>query len=126
MYAHRFVDLTHSIEPGIPYWKGFPDETREDLFTYQKDGFWAQRYGHVGQWGTHVDPPAHFHLGLRTVDQIPVDEMIQPLVVINVSKEATRNPDLVLADATLLPTAEAVNALPSYLPKGVEARIHAK
>jgi len=109
----RFVDLTHTFEPGIPHWKGFPNETREDLFTYQKDGFWAQRYSHVGQWGTHVDPPAHFHEGLRTVDQIPLDEMILPLVVIDVSKAAARNHDFVLADADILAWERAHGRIPN-------------
>jgi hypothetical protein len=29
------------------------------------DGFFSELFTHVGQWGTHVDPSAHFHKGLR-------------------------------------------------------------
>ena len=43
-------------------------------------GFFSELFTHVGQWGTHVDPPAHFIKGLRTVDQIDPKEMILPLV----------------------------------------------
>ena len=70
----QFVDLTHAFAPGIPHWPGFPDERRETLYGYEKgvgsmgEGFYAQMFCHVGQWGTHVDPPAHFIKGLRTVD----------------------------------------------------------
>ncbi len=97
--AKQFVDLTHSFEPGIPHWKGFPDEKRETLFWYDAgvgtlgSGFYAQYYSHVGQWGTHVDPPAHFVKGFRTVDQIDVKEMIMPLVVIDVHDKVANNPD---------------------------------
>jgi hypothetical protein len=35
----------------------------------------SELFTHVGQWGTHVDPSAHFHKGLRTVDQIELKEM---------------------------------------------------
>jgi hypothetical protein len=28
----KFVDLTHAFYPGVPHWKGFPDEKRETLF----------------------------------------------------------------------------------------------
>jgi kynurenine formamidase len=28
-------------------------------------GFLVHEYRHVGQWGTHVDPPAHFIEGGR-------------------------------------------------------------
>ena len=56
-------------------------------------GFFAQRYTHVGQWGTHCDPPAHFVKGKRTIDQIDPKEMILPLVVIDVHAQAAKNPD---------------------------------
>jgi kynurenine formamidase len=97
-----FVDLTHTFEAGIPHWPGFPDEQRELLFWYDDQppgpgtlgtGFYAQYYSHVGQWGTHVDPPAHFIRGLRTLDQIDVNEMVMPLVVLDVHKKVALNPD---------------------------------
>lgn len=97
--AKRFVDLTHAFSSGIPHWKGFPDEKREILYWYESgggtlgSGFYAQSFTHVGQWGTHVDPPAHFVKGLRTVDQIGVKEMILPLIVIDVHEKAVKNPD---------------------------------
>jgi kynurenine formamidase len=67
-----------------------------DTHTYERDGFWAQEFTHVGQWGTHVDPPAHFHKGLRTVDAITLEEMVLPLVVIDVHKKVEQNPDYML------------------------------
>ena len=104
--TRQFVDLTHTFAPGIPHWKGFPDEQRETLYGYDPgvgtrgSGFYAQSYTHVGQWGTHVDPPAHFAKGRRTVDQIDVKEMVLPLVVLDVHEAVARNPDytVTLAD----------------------------
>jgi kynurenine formamidase len=96
LQGSRFVDLTHAFGPGIPHWKGFKDEERVTLYTIEKDGFFAQEYRHVGQWGTHVDPPAHFHAGLRTVDQIDLKESILPLVVIDVHAKVAANPDYVV------------------------------
>jgi kynurenine formamidase len=95
--AKRFVDLTHSFGAGTPHWKGFSDMTRKTLYTYKKDGFLAEEFCHVGQWGTHVDPPAHFHEGLRTVDQIDPKEMLLQLVVLDVHEKAARNPDYVVS-----------------------------
>jgi len=100
--SKKFVDLTHSFEPGIPKWPGFPDEKRETAYWYEKGkgslgaGFFTEIFTHVGQWGTHVDPPAHFVKGLRTVDQIGLKEMILPLAVIDVHSEAEKNPDYTL------------------------------
>jgi hypothetical protein len=74
--SKKFVDLTREFAPGISRWPGFPDETRKTIYWYDKrpdtmgTGFFAEVFTLVGQWGTHVDPPAHFIKGLRAVDQI--------------------------------------------------------
>ncbi len=99
--SREFVDLTHSFEPGIPHWPGFPEEKAETLFWYDPgvapgSGFYAQYFSHVGQWGTHADPPAHFIKGGRTLDQIGVKEMIMPLVVLDVHEKAANDPDYTL------------------------------
>ena len=98
--SRRFVDLTHTFGPSSPHWKGFGEEKVTTLYSIKKDGFIVQQFTHVGQWGTHIDPPAHFHEGLRTVDQIPPKEMLLPLVVIDVHGAVAKNPDytLTLAD----------------------------
>lgn len=95
----EFVDLTHAFSSDIPHWPGFPDEKIETIYWYDSnvgslgEGFFAQYYCLVGQWGTHVDPPVHFARGLRTLDQIDVKEMIMPLVVIDVHEKVAKNPD---------------------------------
>lgn len=100
--SKKFVDLTHVFGPGIPHWRGFPDETRKTIYWYDKQpdmmgaGFFSELFTLVGQWGTHVDPPAHFVKGLRTVDQIDLKEMVLPLVVVDVHEEAAKNPDYTL------------------------------
>ena len=99
--SKTFVDLTHSFEPGIPHWPGFPDEKRETLYGYEDGkmgkGFFAEQFTHVGQWGTHCDPPAHFVKGKRTIDQIDPKEMILALVVIDVHEKAAKNPDYTIS-----------------------------
>lgn len=101
--TREFVDLTHSFESGIPHWPGFPDSQRELLYWYDGSGaslgsgFFAELYTHVGQWGTHVDPPAHFIQGLRTVDEIDVKEMVMPLVVFDVHEKVEANPDYTIS-----------------------------
>src|ERR1041384_1440420 len=77
--SKRFVDLTHAFSTNIPHWKGFDAMKVRTLYTVEKDGFRVEEFCHVGQWGTHVDPPAHFHNGLKTVDQIDLHDMLMPL-----------------------------------------------
>lgn len=88
-----FVDLTQSFGPGIPHPSGLPDEERVALYEVESDGFLTHRYDHVGQWGTHVDPPAHFVRGGRYLDEISVTEMVLPLVVFDISEIARTDHD---------------------------------
>jgi kynurenine formamidase len=92
----RFVDLTHAFGPSTPHWKGFGEMKVRTLYTIDKAGFRVDEFCHVGQWGTHVDPPAHFHEGLETVDQIDLKDMLLPLVVLDVHEKVAKNPDYVL------------------------------
>jgi kynurenine formamidase len=97
--SKEFIDLTHAFHPGIPQWPGFDDEVRVTTYYYEDGigtkghGFLAHQYTIPGQWGTHVDPPAHFAKGKRFLDEIPVKEMLLALVVIDVSAKASANPD---------------------------------
>ena len=65
------------------------------------DGARIDRYSFPGQWGTHVDPPVHFVNGLRTLDEITLREMIAPLVVIDIHKQAELNPDYAVTMADI-------------------------
>jgi len=102
MKSKPFVDLTHAFGPGIPHWPGFPDEKRETRCYYDEgvgslgSGYFVHHYTLVGQWGTHVDPPAHFAKSGRTVDEIDVKEMFLPLVILDVHEAVEKNPDYTL------------------------------
>jgi kynurenine formamidase len=114
LQTKKWVDLTHPFDADIPHWKGFDPMTRKVIYDYDKDGFRAELFCHVGQWGTHVDPPVHFHKGARTADKIPVKQMLLPLVVIDVHRQVAKNPDYVLT----LPDLKAWEAKHGAIPKG--------
>jgi kynurenine formamidase len=89
--SKTFVDLTHRFGPDTPVWSGFgqakfspaADPKTHEPYTIPKDGFRTTYYEMVGQYGTHVDPPAHFAENGITMDQIPLKDMIMPLVVLD-------------------------------------------
>ena len=68
------VDLTHA--------------TNAQALAYQPTGKSA-----LEQFGTRIDAPAHFARGLWTVDQIPTERLIAPLVVLDVAANAANRPD---------------------------------
>ena len=91
-----FTDLTHAFHPGQPHFPAFPDEERSQVFDMARgDGFNVHRFTLVGQWGTHVDPPSHFVEGARSLDDIPVEQMILPLIVLDISERVATDPDSV-------------------------------
>jgi kynurenine formamidase len=57
------------------------DPKTKEPYTIKKDGFRSTFFEMVGQYGTHVDPPAHFANDGLTMDQVPLRQMILPLVV---------------------------------------------
>jgi kynurenine formamidase len=100
--AHRFVDLTHAFEPGIPKAPDMPDEERRRLYDFPTDGFCAHLYTFAGQWGTHLDAPLHFVEDGRPVDAINVREMVLPLVVFDLTARAATDSDFALSADDIL------------------------
>jgi kynurenine formamidase len=105
----QFVDLTHSFGPDTPVWSGFgqakmtpaADPNTRQPYTIDKDGFRAMFYEMVGQYGTHVDPPAHFAADGITMDQIAPKQMILPLVVFDATPFLTKDPNHAFSVADL-------------------------
>ncbi len=58
-----------------------------------KDGFRTTYYEMVGQYGTHVDPPAHFAENGIAMDKIPLKQMILPLVVLDDTPYLAKDPN---------------------------------
>lgn len=90
---HTYIDLAHAFHAGQPHFPALPDEKCDRIFTVAEHGFEIDNYQFVGQWGTHVDPPVHFVERARTLDELPVTDMILPLVVLNFTAEVADNPD---------------------------------
>lgn len=97
-----WVDLTPALHNGIPHSPAFESKSRSIVSAIERGedgrptGFLSREHHHVGQGGTHVDPPAHFVPGLRHQDEIPVTEMILLLVVLDIIAQAAADADGVL------------------------------
>jgi kynurenine formamidase len=106
----QFVDLTHTFSPTTPVWSGFgeaifapaSEPATGRRYTIEKDGFHAFKYTLVGQYGTHIDPPAHFDAEGKTLDNLPVKEMILPLVVFDITPKLRDEPNHALTVEDIL------------------------
>jgi kynurenine formamidase len=107
--SKRFVDLTHSFDARSPVWSGFgqarmtpaADPKTKRPYTIKEDGFRTTLYELVGQYGTHVDPPAHFDENGITMDAIPLKQMILPLVVLDATPYLHKDPNHAFSLANL-------------------------
>jgi kynurenine formamidase len=123
----RFVDLTHSFSPDTPVWSGFgqakmtpaADPKTREPYTIAKDGFHATSYEMVGQYGTHVDPPAHFTEAGATMDRIPLKQMILPLVVLDDTPYLVKDENHAFSVADL----QAWEKVHGRVPKGAFAAL---
>ena len=92
----QIVDLTHDYSSETIYWPtedgfkldvGFEGMTEKGYY-YSANKFSAPEHG-----GTHMDAPIHFAKDGKTIDEISLDQLIGPAVIIDVSKETLKNND---------------------------------
>jgi kynurenine formamidase len=95
----RFADLTHTFREGFPVFVTGEEPERETIATYAANGFYAQRWTLGEHSGTHMDAPGHFVPGGRLSPAITLQELLVPIVVIDISERAEDDPDaMVLVD----------------------------
>ena len=103
----KYVDLTHAFEPIMPVWPGFgpatfkPAVAGSDLgdfakegeaFTYEKHGFIATAYElTTDQYGTQLDPPAHWDNLGATISDLPATFTLRPLVVVDIHDQVAQD-----------------------------------
>ncbi len=114
----NLVDLTHTYAADTIYW---PTDTQgfvlEELAAGMTDaGYYyaANRFSTAEHGGTHIDAPIHFAEGKPAVDEIPLERLVGPGVVIDVSDKASTDRDYQVDVADF----EAWEASHGQLPDG--------
>jgi kynurenine formamidase len=104
----KHIDLTHAFAPVQPVWPGFgraefkPTTAGADIpgyvnkgdeFSYGKHGFVATSYLlTTDQYGTQLDPPAHWDEYGATISDLPPTFAVRPLAVIPIHEKVARDP----------------------------------
>ncbi|MCB1037351.1 MAG: cyclase family protein, partial [Acidobacteria bacterium] len=114
----RLVDLSYAFDENTLYWPTSPSRFElEELahgmteggYFYSSNSFCTPEHG-----GTHLDAPVHFAEGARSSDEIPVRQLIAPAVVLDVSAQASADPDYLLTRADV----EAWEQAHGEIPRG--------
>lgn len=103
----RFVSLSHVLTADAPVWRGFPPTTQfrqgtgrlDDkapyaAFTYEKTGLETTAYAFAtDQFGTQLDPPAHWHPCYPAIDELPPTLALRKLAVISIADKVAQDPN---------------------------------
>ncbi len=89
LFPYKIIDLTHTLAPNIPAWDigcGFKHTTKLDYAGCDADvKFRVQQVQMDAGIGTHIDAPTHCIEGGMTIEQIPLQMLVAPCAVIDVS-----------------------------------------
>ena len=91
------IDLTYAYDAETLYWPTSPSglELTELSFGPTEGGYFYAAYSFCTpeHGGTHIDAPIHFSRDGWTLGEVPVDRLIAPGIVIDVSDRAAADPD---------------------------------
>jgi len=94
--AGTVVDLSYPFNAQTVYWptaEAFHLEKDFEGVTEKGYYYSAYKYAAAEHGGTHIDAPVHFAKGHNTVDQIPLEQLMGPAIVIDVTSQCGNNPD---------------------------------
>jgi kynurenine formamidase len=85
----KMCDLTHALSPNIPHWSGGCGFQSETIIDYADCAdavkFKVQKLDMFSGIGTHMDAPVHCIIGGKSIADIPLEDLIAPCIVIDVS-----------------------------------------
>ena len=106
LQGYRLVDLTHPYNSNTVFWPSPPAqfELKKLHFGDTPGGFFysANTFCTPEHGGTHLDAPIHFARSGETADRVPLERLIGPVVVIDVSDKAAADRDYRVTTADVL------------------------
>ena len=113
----RLVDLTHPFDEHTIYWPTARSFSLAPVAHGRTPGGWwyaANDFCAAEHGGTHLDAPIHFAEGRWTADEIPLDRLVGPAVVVDLTEKAAADADALLVRADL----ERAEAADGRIPDG--------
>lgn len=96
----RIIDLTYSFDEHTVYWpKNLSFHRQDTARGINEKGFWyaSGTFSASEHGGTHMDAPVHFASSGISVDEIPVESLIGPAIVLDIREACQQNPDYELS-----------------------------
>ena len=102
----KIYDLSQPLNEQFPFWPYYPPFEVKYIKRKAEHGVNAQYIMTSNHMGTHLDAPRHFVTNGRTIDEIPVEWLCGPGVIVNLS--------------------DAMDELELYTPKMIEDRVEVR
>jgi kynurenine formamidase len=96
----KVVDCTHVLEPNLPNYFRLNMEITP-LLTVEENGVFVNRLTVPEHYGTHFDTPAHFIRNGITGESIQPEQLVGPLVIIDIAARASEDPNTEVTVADL-------------------------
>lgn len=100
--ARRTADLTHRLVRTFPSFFGAQVVFDEVVNDFSTSGFFSKKWTLEEHIGTHIDTPGHFDEGNSLVDQIGPENLVAPVVVIDITARAAEDPNAVVTPDDLV------------------------
>lgn len=100
----RVIDMSYDFSNETLYWPTSETFKFDTVFAGKTDkGYYysAYKFCAAEHGGTHLDAPIHFAEGRRSVDEIPLEQLMGSAVKIDVSKKALSNRDYLISAADI-------------------------
>ncbi len=114
---YELVDLSHPYDSDTVYWPTAPSEFELTELAYgeTEGGYFyaANLLSTPEHGGTHLDAPIHFAAGRWTADQVPLERLVGPAVVIDVGERAAADADYRVSRADVETWEERHGAVPA-------------
>jgi kynurenine formamidase len=89
----RIVDLTHTLDEQFPTFDGPPGITKEWAVLFEESGYQLWKLTLFEHTGTHLDAPLHLSADGASVDELPVEQLVAPLCVVDITEKAAQDPN---------------------------------
>ena len=96
------VDLSYPFDSSTVYWptaETFHLEKDFEGTTEQGYYYSAYRYSAAEHGGTHIDAPVHFAKGRNTVDEIPLEQLMGPGIVVDITRQCEKDRDYLVNES---------------------------
>jgi kynurenine formamidase len=100
--ARRMADLTHRMVKTFPSFSGQQAVFDEVVTDFPDAGFFSKEWTLAEHIGTHMDSPGHFDEGNTLVDAIDPDDLMAPIVVIDINHKAMTDPNAMVEPEDLI------------------------